>query len=63
MVEKIMTYKQLELADKIFATGNCSKVVPATRIEVTFFLSGLFMPKPAGFTGRSRIRPPRRCSP
>jgi len=33
VVEKIMTYKEFELADEIFATGNYSKVVPATRIE------------------------------
>ena len=33
VVEKIMTYKEFERADEIFATGNYSKVVPATRIE------------------------------
>jgi branched-chain amino acid aminotransferase len=32
VVEKTMTYKDFETADEIFATGNYSKVVPATRI-------------------------------
>lgn len=33
VVEKAMTYDEFEEADEIFATGNYSKVVPATRIE------------------------------
>ena len=28
-----MTYKEFELADEIFVTGNYSKFAPATRIE------------------------------
>ncbi len=32
VVEKTMAYKDFEGADEIFATGNYSKVVPATRI-------------------------------
>jgi branched-chain amino acid aminotransferase len=32
VVEKTMAYKDFETADEIFATGNYSKVVPATRI-------------------------------
>jgi len=32
VVEKTLTYKDFETADEIFATGNYSKVVPATRI-------------------------------
>jgi branched-chain amino acid aminotransferase len=33
VIEKAMMYKEFEEADEIFATGNYSKVVPATRIE------------------------------
>lgn len=33
VVEKTMTYREFELADEIFSTGNYSKVVPVTRIE------------------------------
>jgi branched-chain amino acid aminotransferase len=32
VVEKTMSYSEFETADEIFATGNYSKVVPATRI-------------------------------
>jgi branched-chain amino acid aminotransferase len=32
VVEKALTYADFETADEIFATGNYSKVVPATRI-------------------------------
>jgi len=32
VVEKTMSYNEFETADEIFATGNYSKVVPATRI-------------------------------
>jgi branched-chain amino acid aminotransferase len=32
VVEKTLTYQDFEKADEIFATGNYSKVVPATRI-------------------------------
>jgi branched-chain amino acid aminotransferase len=32
VVEKTLAYKDFETADEIFATGNYSKVVPATRI-------------------------------
>jgi branched-chain amino acid aminotransferase len=32
VVEKTMSYAEFETADEIFATGNYSKVVPATRI-------------------------------
>ena len=32
VMEKILTYQDFESADEIFATGNYSKVVPATRI-------------------------------
>jgi branched-chain amino acid aminotransferase len=32
VVEKTLTYSDFETADEIFATGNYSKVVPATRI-------------------------------
>ena len=32
VIEKILTYQDFESADEIFATGNYSKVVPATRI-------------------------------
>ncbi len=32
VIEKTMTYADFEAADEIFATGNYSKVVPATRI-------------------------------
>lgn len=33
VVEKTLTYADFEAADEIFATGNYSKVVPATRIS------------------------------
>jgi branched-chain amino acid aminotransferase len=33
VVEKTLTYQDFETADEIFATGNYSKVVPATRIS------------------------------
>lgn len=32
VVEKTLTYQEFEKADEIFSTGNCSKVVPVTRI-------------------------------
>jgi branched-chain amino acid aminotransferase len=32
VLEKTLTYTDFEAADEIFATGNYSKVVPATRI-------------------------------
>ena len=32
VVEKTLKYSDFEIADEIFATGNYSKVVPATRI-------------------------------
>jgi branched-chain amino acid aminotransferase len=32
VIEKTLTYQNFEAADEIFATGNYSKVVPATRI-------------------------------
>jgi branched-chain amino acid aminotransferase len=32
VTEKTLTYQDFETADEIFATGNYSKVVPATRI-------------------------------
>jgi branched-chain amino acid aminotransferase len=33
VIEKTLTYQQFREADEIFATGNYSKVVPATRID------------------------------
>ena len=33
VVEKTLTYSDLESADEIFSTGNYSKVVPVTRVE------------------------------
>jgi branched-chain amino acid aminotransferase len=33
VIEKTLTYQDFEKADEIFATGNYSKVVPATRIS------------------------------
>lgn len=33
VVEKVMSYREFQNADEIFATGNYSKVVPITRIE------------------------------
>jgi branched-chain amino acid aminotransferase len=33
VVEKTLAYQDFEMADEIFATGNYSKVVPATRIS------------------------------
>ena len=32
VIEKTLAYADFEAADEIFATGNYSKVVPATRI-------------------------------
>jgi branched-chain amino acid aminotransferase len=32
VVERTMSFQDFETADEIFATGNYSKVVPATRI-------------------------------
>ena len=36
VVEKILTYQDLELADEVFSTGNYSKVMPVTRIDAQF---------------------------
>jgi branched-chain amino acid aminotransferase len=33
VIERTLAYKDFQLADEIFATGNYSKVVPATRID------------------------------
>ncbi len=33
VIEKTLTYRELQEADEIFSTGNYSKVVPITRIE------------------------------
>jgi branched-chain amino acid aminotransferase len=40
VIEKILTYQELELADEIFSTGNYSKVVPVTRIDGQFLHPG-----------------------
>ena len=40
VIEKVLTYQDLELADEIFSTGNYSKVVPVTRIGGTFLHPG-----------------------
>lgn len=40
VVEKILTYQDLEVADEIFSTGNYSKVVPITRIDGQFLQFG-----------------------
>jgi branched-chain amino acid aminotransferase len=40
VIEKILTYAELELADEIFSTGNYSKVVPVTRIDGQFLQPG-----------------------
>lgn len=40
VIEKILAYQELELADEIFSTGNYSKVVPVTRIDGQFLHPG-----------------------
>lgn len=40
VVEKVLLYQDLELADEIFSTGNYSRVVPVTRIDACFLKPG-----------------------
>ena len=56
VIEKILTYQDLEAADEIFSTGNYSKVVPITRIDGHSFIPGRFTPRRANSIGRSHIQ-------
>jgi branched-chain amino acid aminotransferase len=40
VIEKTLTYRDLESADELFSTGNYSKVVPITRIDSKSLLFG-----------------------
>ena len=45
VVEKSLTYKDFVTADEIFSTGNYSKVVPVTQIDVRPMEPGCFYAK------------------
>jgi branched-chain amino acid aminotransferase len=48
VIEKSLQYRDFELADEIFATGNYAKVIPVTRIGDRTLLPGRFFNKARG---------------
>jgi branched-chain amino acid aminotransferase len=48
VIEKSLQYRDFELADEIFATGNYAKVIPVTRIGDRTLLPGRFFGKVRG---------------